>query len=82
MCIAFKNMRINSIDTNSGIFVGFNRQHQWCSEDCSMSGFGSISGEDNALDCPRCAVTDAESSRELLECFERLAGAKLERREK
>jgi hypothetical protein len=82
MDIAFKNLRISSIDTNSGIFAGINRQNFWLSEDCSLSGFGSVSGECNTLKEPRCAVTDAESSKELLEYFEKLIAAKLERRDK
>ncbi len=78
--IAFKDIRINSISSVSGVFSGCNRQNFWYSDDYTQSGFGTLMGEDNTLVQPSSIVTDPDSSKEVLEYFERLMAVKIGKR--
>jgi hypothetical protein len=40
---------VNSIDTNSGIFVGTNSQSNWNSNSNNKSGFGEVLGSGNIV---------------------------------
>lgn len=79
--ICFNNMRINSIISGSGIFAGDNVQYLWYSQRSQQAGFGTVTGEENALENPCCVVTDPESSSQVLEYFQKLVEKKMERRE-
>ncbi|KUO77622.1 MAG: hypothetical protein APF77_19915 [Clostridia bacterium BRH_c25] len=68
--ISFNNIRINSMISGSGVFAGSNIQYLWYSDETTISGFGTVAGEDNTLKSPCNAVTDPSSCSELLEYFE------------
>jgi hypothetical protein len=59
--ITFNNLRVNSIQNNSGIFKGQNIQYHWCSMRSSETSFGSINGEMNLLEYPLSARMKPES---------------------
>lgn len=75
--IYFNNMRINSADSNSGVFAGHNLQLQWYSDTRFLAGFGVIDGDENHLVDPFCVVTDSGSSEELLKYFEEQLKARI-----
>ena len=78
MSIVFNNMRINSINSGSGVFSGYNRQDFWSSSRNSCLGFGIIAGEENLLEAPCNIVTDADSSDCMLESLREFIDKKLE----
>jgi hypothetical protein len=43
------SIKVNAIETNSGIFVGTNTHINWSSISNQKSGFGSITGHYNAV---------------------------------
>jgi hypothetical protein len=47
--VQFDSIRVNAIETNSGIFVGTNTQLYWSSARNNKSGFGSITGHHNQV---------------------------------
>lgn len=49
--ISFRNLRINLLRNNSGVFAGQNIQYHWTSMRSTESAFGSINGEMNTLEC-------------------------------
>gem|GEM_PF-1233849 len=75
--ICFNNMRINSITSGSGVFTGENVQYLWNSQHKKQEGFGTVSGDGNALESPCCVVTDRESSSQVLEYFGKLVDNKI-----
>lgn len=75
--IAFNNIRINSLSSNSGVFAGQNFQCLWYTDSSEQSGFGTVAGNENTLEKPCSVVTDQESSSEFLEYFKELIYAKM-----
>ncbi|MHB1391493.1 MAG: hypothetical protein ACYCYE_00145 [Clostridia bacterium] len=47
--VTFNNILVNSVCTNSGIFVGTNSQVNWNSNNNNKSGFGSVLGARNVV---------------------------------
>lgn len=47
--VSFNSILVNSIDTNSGIFVGTNSQDNWDSNSNNKSGFGNVLGTGNIV---------------------------------
>ncbi|HEU4963636.1 MAG TPA: hypothetical protein VFV52_07220 [Bacilli bacterium] len=47
MRLHFRDLKIDSISTTSGIFVGDNRQVSWKNEGKSNEGFGTLSGDES-----------------------------------
>ncbi len=47
--VSFNSILVNSIDTNSGIFVGSNLQNNWNSNSNNKCGFGAILGNGNIV---------------------------------
>lgn len=47
--VSFNSILVNSIDTNSGIFVGTNTQDNWSSNSNNKAGFGDILGSGNIV---------------------------------
>ncbi len=47
--VTFNNILVNSINRNSGIFVGTNSQSNWNSNNNNKSGFGSVIGPRNVV---------------------------------
>lgn len=47
--VTFNNILVNSVYTNSGIFVGTNSQVNWNSNNNNKSGFGSVLGARNVV---------------------------------
>ncbi|MDC3417390.1 hypothetical protein [Aquibacillus salsiterrae] len=45
--MAFDSIKVFAIDTNSGIFIGTNRQGNWSSASNNKSGFGTVKGSHN-----------------------------------
>jgi hypothetical protein len=78
--IIFNNIRINSMVSGTGVFAGQNLQCLWCSDSRAQAGFGIVAGEGNSLESSCSAVTDPDSSRDLLEYFEELVKAKIGKR--
>lgn len=47
--VTFNNILVNTVGTNSGIFVGTNSQSSWNSHSNNKSGFGSVFGARNVV---------------------------------
>ncbi|HWR61127.1 MAG TPA: hypothetical protein VN580_05910 [Clostridia bacterium] len=47
--VTFNSILVNSISTNSGIFVGSNLQNSWNSNGNHKSGFGNVIGNGNIV---------------------------------
>lgn len=47
--VTFNSILVNTLNSNSGIFVGTNSQYNWSSNSNNKSGFGSILGAGNAV---------------------------------
>lgn len=47
--VCFNSILVNSVDANSGIFVGTNSQGNWNSNRNNKSGFGSVLGARNVV---------------------------------
>jgi hypothetical protein len=47
--VTFNSILVNSIETNSGIFVGMNSQSSWNSNSNNKSGFGQVLGTKNVI---------------------------------
>lgn len=47
--VTFNSILVNSVYTNSGIFVGTNSQVNWNSNNHNKSGFGSVLGARNVV---------------------------------
>jgi hypothetical protein len=47
--VQFDSIKVNSIEANSGIFVGTNSQINWSSISHQKAGFGKIVGHYNAV---------------------------------
>ena len=78
--ISFRNVRVVSAGSNSGVFAGRNFQYLWCSDSNKQVGFGSIIGSENKLESPYNIVTDPDSCSELLDYLELLVYNRLGKR--
>ncbi len=47
--VTFNSILVNSVNTNSGIFVGTNSQGSWSSNSNNKSGFGYVMGARNVV---------------------------------
>lgn len=47
--VTFNNILVNSINANSGIFVGTNAQNNWNSNNNIKNGFGMVLGTRNVI---------------------------------
>ena len=47
--VSFNSILVNSINSNSGIFVGTNAQDNWNSNSNNKSGFGDVLGTRNVI---------------------------------
>lgn len=45
--VVFNSINVNVIDSQSGIFIGENRQSNWNSSSKTNAGFGTAQGEGN-----------------------------------
>lgn len=47
--VCFDSIKVNAIETNSGIFVGTNTQFNWNTSSNIKSGFGVLIGKQNTV---------------------------------
>lgn len=78
--IFYKNIRVNSVASSSGVFAGSNSQFLWSSNRDNQAGFGKVIGESNSLENSCSVTSDSESSSELLERFREFIDVKIGRR--
>ena len=56
----FDCINVNSLETQSGVFVGSNTQLNWNTTSKANNGFGTLSGEFNRVEDLMCIVIDPD----------------------
>jgi len=59
--IRFDSINVNAIDTNSGIFTGYNLPNNWRVQTKTNSAFGSVTGKHNVVMTPVNIVIDPDT---------------------